>query len=74
MSIVDRIMVNPGSSWTELFEKSQFFHSYRTYVQVIASASSAELIKDWQVWPSCELFNVRLRTLGAERSNPSCAP
>lgn len=54
MSIVDRIMVNPGSSWNELFEKHEFFTSYRTYVQVIASASSAELLKDWSVLEICD--------------------
>lgn len=47
MQITDRILLNPGSSWLELFEKVDFFGIYKTYVQVIASASSSEKIKDW---------------------------
>lgn len=33
----------------ELFDKVDFFGLYKTYVQVIASASSQEKIKDWCV-------------------------
>lgn len=47
MQITDKILANPGSSWVELFERVDFFGMYRTYVQVIASASSSEGIKDW---------------------------
>jgi poly(A) polymerase len=47
MQITDKIMSNPGSSWVELFEKVDFFSMYKTYVQVVASASTAEGIKDW---------------------------
>jgi poly(A) polymerase Pap1 len=35
------------TSWVELFEPVDFFGMYKTYVQVIASASSADKIKDW---------------------------
>ncbi|KAI9633303.1 putative polynucleotide adenylyltransferase [Dioszegia hungarica] len=47
MQITDKILANPGSSWMELFDKVDFFGLYKTYVQVIASASSQEKIKDW---------------------------
>jgi poly(A) polymerase len=49
MHITDKILLTPGSSWMELFEKVDFFGLYKTYVQVIASASSSENIKDWCV-------------------------
>lgn len=49
MQITDKILANPGSSWMELFDKVDFFGLYKTYVQVIASASSQEKIKDWCV-------------------------
>lgn len=47
MQVTDKIMSSPGSSWMELFEKADFFSMYKTYVQVVASASSSEGIKDW---------------------------
>lgn len=52
MQVTDKIMSNPGSSWMELFEKADFFSMYKTYVQVVASASSSEGIKDWSVFLS----------------------
>ena len=55
IGICDEIQKNPGSSWRELFEPLDFFDQYRTYVQVIASASTAERLKDWYV-----LFNYAL--------------
>jgi poly(A) polymerase len=47
MHITDKILTNPGSSWVELFERADFFGMYKTYVQVVASASTSEGIKDW---------------------------
>ena len=47
MQITDKIMSQPGSSWVELFETVDFFGMYKTYVQVVASASTSEGIKDW---------------------------
>lgn len=47
MQITDKIVNNPGSSWVELFTPVDFFSLYRTYVQVVASASSAQDLKDW---------------------------
>ncbi|ORY26955.1 Poly(A) polymerase central domain-domain-containing protein [Naematelia encephala] len=47
MQITDKILLNPLSSWVELFERVDFFSMYKTYVQVVASASSSEGIKDW---------------------------
>lgn len=47
MQITDKIVSSPGTSWVELFERVDFFSMYRTYVQVIAAASSSEGIKDW---------------------------
>lgn len=47
MSITEKILSSPGTTWVELFEKVDFFSMYKTYVQVIASASSSEGIKGW---------------------------
>ena len=47
MQICEKVLQNPGSSWVELFDRVDFFSMYKTYVQVIASASSADKIKDW---------------------------
>jgi poly(A) polymerase len=47
MQITDKILNNPESSWTELFEPVDFFSMYKTYVHVVASASTDEAIKDW---------------------------
>ena len=47
MQICDRVLLTPGSTWVELFDRVDFFSLYKTYVQVIASASSADKIKDW---------------------------
>jgi poly(A) polymerase len=49
MQITDKILSTPGSSWSELFEKVDFFSQYKTYVQVIASASTSDGIKGWYV-------------------------
>lgn len=49
MQITDKILAAPGTSWVELFEKVDFFSMYKTYVQVIASASTPEGIKGWCV-------------------------
>jgi poly(A) polymerase len=49
MQITDKILSTPGSSWSELFEKVDFFSQYKTYVQVIASASTSDGIKGWCV-------------------------
>ncbi|KAI7855639.1 Poly(A) polymerase central domain-containing protein [Circinella umbellata] len=44
--VVDRIMVGSGS-WTDLFEKSDFFHAYKHYLQVIACSRSPESQLEW---------------------------
>ena len=36
-----------SSKWSELFEKHDFFHKYRYYLQVIASTGSPELQVKW---------------------------
>jgi len=71
MQITDKIMMNPGSSWLELFEKADFFGMYKTYVHVVASASTAEGIKDWCA-PGRSLLATP--TLPPEKStpHPSC--
>jgi poly(A) polymerase len=47
MQITDKILSTPGSTWAELFERADFFGQYKTYVQVIASASTSDGIKGW---------------------------
>lgn len=49
MQITDEILKTPDSSWIPLFEKVDFFSMYKTYVQVVASASTSDGIKDWYV-------------------------
>ena len=44
--VVDRIMVGSGS-WTDLFEKSDFFHAYKHYLQVVACSRSPEAQLEW---------------------------
>ncbi|KAI9263349.1 Poly(A) polymerase central domain-containing protein [Phascolomyces articulosus] len=44
--VVDRIFVGSGS-WIDLFEKSDFFHAYKHYLQVIACSTSPESQLEW---------------------------
>ncbi|KAG1901661.1 Poly(A) polymerase [Suillus fuscotomentosus] len=44
--IVDKVIVGTAS-WSELFQKHDFFHKYRYYLQVIASTGTAELQIKW---------------------------
>lgn len=51
--IVDKVIVGTAE-WSELFQKHDFFHKYRYYLQVIASTGSADLQLKWYVylyWP-----------------------
>ena len=45
--IVDRIFLGKAT-WKELFEKHDFFHRYKYYLQVIASSGSADLQLKWE--------------------------
>ena len=45
--IVDRVF-RGEAQWAELFEKHDFFHKYKYYLQVIASSGSADLQLKWQ--------------------------
>ncbi|WVN87612.1 uncharacterized protein L203_102795 [Cryptococcus depauperatus CBS 7841] len=47
MQITDDILKNAGNSWMRLFEKIDFFGLYKTYIQVVVSASSQDSLKDW---------------------------
>ena len=38
-----------SSKWSELFEKHDFFHKYRYFLQIIASTASAEAQLMWYV-------------------------
>jgi poly(A) polymerase len=44
--IVDKVIVGTAS-WSELFQKHDFFHKYRYYLQVIASTATADLQIKW---------------------------
>jgi poly(A) polymerase len=46
--IVDKVIVG-SAQWSELFEKHDFFHKYRYYLQVIASTGNPELQMKWCV-------------------------
>ena len=45
-NIVDRIIIGTAS-WTELFEKHDFFTRYKYYLQILASSSSSETQLSW---------------------------
>ncbi|KAK4685893.1 poly(A) polymerase, partial [Tremellales sp. Uapishka_1] len=64
MQITDKILANPGSSWMDLFERADFFSTYKNYVQVVASASTSEGIKDWS-----GTVESRIRTLVQDLEN-----
>jgi len=44
--IVDKVIVGTAQ-WSELFQKHDFFHKYRHYLQVIASTGDADLQLKW---------------------------
>ncbi|KAF8076769.1 poly-A polymerase [Lyophyllum atratum] len=44
--IVDKVIIG-RANWSELFEKHDFFHKYRYYLQVIASTGDPELQMKW---------------------------
>ncbi|KIR72864.1 poly(A) polymerase [Cryptococcus deuterogattii CA1014] len=67
MQITDEILKTPGSSWIPLFEKVDFFSMYKTYVQVVASASTSDGIKDWS-----GMVESRIRTLVGDLENTDC--
>ncbi|WWD22616.1 hypothetical protein CI109_107109 [Kwoniella shandongensis] len=64
MQITDEILKSPGSSWGALFEKVDFFSLYKTYVHVVASASTSEGMKDWS-----GMVESRIRTLVQDLEN-----
>lgn len=55
--IADKILAG-GESWSNLFEKSDFFHRYKYYLQVCASSDSADKQNKW-----AGLVESRLRQL-----------
>jgi poly(A) polymerase len=46
--IVDKVIIGTAQ-WSELFSKHDFFHKYRYYLQITASAGDAELQMKWFV-------------------------
>ena len=48
--IVDKVIVGTAS-WSELFQKHDFFHKYRYYLQVIASTADADMQIKWYESP-----------------------
>ncbi|KAI9364170.1 Poly(A) polymerase central domain-containing protein [Pilaira anomala] len=44
--IMDKIM-NKNGKWSDLFVKSDFFHSYKNYLQIVASSLSSEAQLTW---------------------------
>ena len=45
-----------SSKWSELFEKHDFFHKYRYFLQIIASTASAEAQLMWYAFPDAYLY------------------
>jgi poly(A) polymerase len=46
LDIVEKVMANQGQ-WKNLFVKSQFFHSYKYYLQITSCSESAESQLTW---------------------------
>lgn len=45
-AIVEKVMAGTGK-WSDLFVKSDFFHSYKYYLQIISSSDSADQQLTW---------------------------
>ncbi|KAG8921356.1 polynucleotide adenylyltransferase [Tulasnella sp. 417] len=50
-----------GAPWSQLFEKNDFFLSYRHYIQVVAVADSAENLKKWSGTVESKLRQLALK-------------
>jgi poly(A) polymerase len=46
--VVERVIVGTAE-WSELFRKHDFFHKYKYYLMIVASAASPELQSRWCV-------------------------
>ena len=46
--VVERVIIGTAE-WSELFKKHDFFHKYRYYLQIVASAANADLQLKWCV-------------------------
>ncbi|VDB97127.1 unnamed protein product [Peniophora sp. CBMAI 1063] len=45
--VVDKVIIGKAD-WSQLFQKHDFFHKYRYYLQIVASTGSADLQLKWQ--------------------------
>ena len=52
--VVERVIIGTAE-WSELFRKHDFFHKYRYYLQIVASAANADLQTKWYVLLSVQL-------------------
>ena len=46
--VVERIIVG-SAEWSELFKEHDFFHKYKYYLMIVASAASPDLQSKWCV-------------------------
>ena len=51
--VVERVIIGTAE-WSELFKKHDFFHKYRYYLQIVASAANSDLQSKW-----CVLSRIR---------------
>ena len=54
--VVERVIVGTAE-WSELFKKHDFFHKYRYYLQIVASAANADLQSKWCVVSTASLIS-----------------
>ena len=54
--VVERVIVGTAE-WSELFKKHDFFHKYRYYLQIVASAANSDLQSKW-----CVISSIRGRS------------
>lgn len=57
--IVERVIVGTAE-WSELFKKHDFFHRYRYYLMIVASAANADLQSKWCVLSSVQSDRPRM--------------
>ena len=70
---MDKVIVGTAN-WSELFAKHDFFHKYRYYLQIMATADDLELKDKWYISPRISsnviTFFSRRNLLGLVSSSP----
>ncbi|KAI9269736.1 Poly(A) polymerase central domain-containing protein [Helicostylum pulchrum] len=65
IDVVDKIM-NKTGKWSDLFVKSDFFHSYKNYLQVVSSSMSSDSQLTWSGLVEAKLRQLVLKLEGVD--------